>query len=133
MRLLGGFPPNYADIAAAFDLSGKRPIFCYGNAIYNPHGIRIDAPLLAHETRHSQQQAETSPCSWWGRYLAEPQFRLSQEVDAYRTQIAVFAQKCGDRERRLRFAMELAGHLASPMYGSLLTRQDALSLLRKPS
>ena len=132
MRIVEAPPPNYSEIAAAFDLSGKRPIFCYGDAIYNPHRVAIDAPLMTHETRHSaQQEAIGGPAAWWDRYLAAADFRLSQEVEAYGAQLAAFNRLCRDRERRHRFAMSLAASLASPMYGSPCSAMEALALIRR--
>lgn len=129
-HVVGGYPPNYADIAAAFDLSGKQPIFCWGDTIYNPHAIAIDPTLMAHEGWHTrQQEAAGGPAAWWDRYLADAPFRLDQEAEAYGVQLGVFRQRERNRDRQFRCALDIARTLASPMYGSPCSWQEALKLI----
>ena len=133
IALVPEFPPNYADIVAAIPaVAGMRPIFAWGDLVYNPHGLAVDAHLLAHESVHGgQHAAEGGPAAWWALYLADPEFRVRQEVEAYRRQLASFAATTRDRERRHGYCWGLAGHLSSPLYGGLLTRQRAYALISR--
>jgi hypothetical protein len=45
-----------------------------------------DAGLVAHEQVHVTQMARVGTVMFWWRYLSDPAFRLSAEVDAYREQ-----------------------------------------------
>ena len=50
MNIVNGRPPNFAKIAAAFELRRwPGAIFCYGDTIYNPSGAEITPALLAAE------------------------------------------------------------------------------------
>lgn len=131
MHISRRFPPNYAAIAAHFDLVGQKPVFCWGDTIHNPHGIVLDAPLLAHERRHAAQQRGEGPAVWWGRYFADSDFRLGQEAEAYAAQLAAFRRTRRDRELGNRYLLALAGMLASPLYGGLCTRVEATALIRR--
>src|SRR6266852_1052605 len=49
MNIVNARPPNYAEIAAAFNLARwPTAIFCYGDTIYNPSCSQITPALMAH-------------------------------------------------------------------------------------
>lgn len=119
-------PPNYERIRAVFDV---RPttIFTYGNTIYVPGGGELDYPLRMHERTHVLQQAAFpgGPEMWWNRYLDDPAFRLEQELEAYRNQYRAMSRS--ERERNIR---RIAGDLSSPLYGNVVTFDEAKMLIR---
>lgn len=76
------------------------------------------------------EQQKDDPEAWWKRYLDDSQFRLGQEVEAYRRQYQFLCSQ--NRNRNFRFSVLLAMslHLAGPMYGYLTTHENALELIR---
>lgn len=128
MRVVHEFPPNYAAILDAIPaVAESRPIFAWGTTIYNPHDAVVDPHLHAHESLHGmvQHPAAGGPGPWWDLYLSDPGFRLREELEAYRLQLESYGTVYLDRERRHRYALALAGHLSSPLYGLGITRLDA--------
>jgi hypothetical protein len=47
-----------------------------------------DIGLHAHELVHCDQMGERGALVWWFHYLTSRDFRLAQEVEAYRTSVA---------------------------------------------
>ena len=135
------FPPNYDQIKEAIPtVVDTQPIFCFGPDIYNPYGHQLDKHIIAHEAVHYvQQQAVGTPELWWQRYLIDPEFRVREEVQAYREQIRSFKQtriltKWGTRIKppfkwRKNYALALAQALSSPMYGEVINKARAYHLL----
>jgi hypothetical protein len=112
-----------------FDLKGIRPVFTYGDTIYNPHNLEIDAGLEAHETAHTIQQGE-NPEAWWVDYLKNPEFRFKQELQAYRVQYRFMKNYIKDREKRARFLRAIAGDLSGRMYGNVCSLNEAMQLIK---
>lgn len=129
MRVVAERPPNWDEIVVAFPeaAASSHVIFAWGDAIYNPSGVPIDRHLMAHEALHGLEQhpREGGPAAWWRRYIDDPAFRVEQEVEAYRRQLRSFASWTRDRERVHRYAMQLAGMLASPIYRGAITQMQA--------
>lgn len=126
MRVCSGRPPNYAEINQAFGPLSPSVVFAYGDTIYAARPDELPADLIVHEKVHLRQQREVGgPEIWWRRYIDDPEFRLAQEVEAYRAQLASHSVK---RERR-QVARRVALDLASSMYGSLVDRHEAWKLL----
>lgn len=129
MNIVIGRPPNHDRIAAAFPLARfPGAIFCYGGTIYNPGGGPVTPPLLAHERVHSYRQGG-DPESWWDRYLADPAFRLAEELPAHQAEWLHFCREGHGRGERRRYLAQLAERLSSPLYGSLITKDRARSLI----
>lgn len=122
-------PPNYAEIDAAFHIAGQQIVITYGDTIHNLSGNPITDHLMAHEQVHEGQQG-TDPAGWWKRYIADPAFRMQQEIPAYQAQ---YRFKCGhgltDHHKRMLFAMDLAGYLSSSMYGNAISFSEAMRLI----
>lgn len=128
MKIKNEYPPNYKEIAQVFDLSGKKPIFTYGDTIYNPHGSTIEPHLEVHEQVHVEQQGD-DPKGWWDKYLVDPQFRLNQELEAYGKQYQ-YAKEHLPNKALKHFLFLIASDLSSEMYGSLLSHNEAESKIR---
>ena len=122
MRTIFQYPPNYVAIRKAFDLRGAKPIFAYGDVIFNPHKCLITPALRAHEEVHSARQGD-DPAGWWKQYIASKEFRLAEELPAH----VVEWQTLGGTEEQLDF---IAGRLAAPIYGPMVSKPHALELLR---
>ena len=124
------FPPNYSEIIAAIPaVTLSRPVFAWGDDIYNPYRLRIDRYLRVHEAVHGRQQ-HGEPAEWWRKYLNTPEFRLTQELEAYKEQLADFARSHKNREDVHGYARMLAGKLSGPMYANLIDSISAYKALR---
>lgn len=118
------YPPNLAQIEAAFGPIGPTVIFTYAPDIYVPNGGSLSKPLVAHEEVHLRQQGD-DPDPWWDRYLADPEFRFREELEAHRAEWETARPLIRDRNRRALFLNAIARRLASPLYGSLVTFREA--------
>ena len=126
----------------------EHAIFCYGDTIYNPSGRDITTDVEFHESIHTRQQG-TDPDAWWSAYLTDPDFRLSQEIEAYGEQYQYgkkriealddLLRKEGKKmevgkTKLLRWSLEsMATALAGQSYGNLLSFNQALSKIRNYS
>ena len=131
MKIVPGHPPNISQIDQVLGVrSSKSIIYTYGDTIYAPGGIGgVTEDLKVHESVHMEQQsAFDSPDDWWDRYLEDPEFRLEQEIEAYRKQYE-YINLHGNRKQRREAKREIAKTLASQMYGNIITRLDAERLL----
>ena len=124
MKIVQALPPIYDEAAKVFDIP-KTAVFAYGDTLYNPAGGNISADLMEHEQTHQKQQAEMGVTVWWNRYLHNADFRLSQEIEAYKAQYKYFCQQYTDRNVRMRFLNRIASDLASPMYKVNISLQEA--------
>lgn len=126
-RVVQELPPNFNEIVTVFGPLPHTVVFAYGDRIYSPSGTDLSPELVVHEETHLRQQAEVGgPEEWWRRYLADPDFRLAQEVEAYRAQLAA----APNRARRRELWRQVSKDLASSMYGRLVTKDQARELLR---
>lgn len=145
MKIAIGFPPNIQTIRAVLPIP-PHSLFTYGDTIYNPSGRTIPDDQVHHEEVHQRQQG-SDPEAWWSKYLMDPKFRLSQEVEAYGNQYA-FALKyisraaadVGKEGKRLAagkgklvaYAKEsMSRALSSEAYGSMVSFSEAESLIRR--
>lgn len=131
MKIVIEGPPNYREIARRFPAAiSDGVVFAWGDTIYNPSGAALTPDVVAHEQVHSAQQAG-APARWWGRYLVDDEFRLAQEVPAYRRQFQVVCSQHRNRSVRQRVHRALARELSSPLYGSLIGFDAAVRLIRE--
>lgn len=120
-------PPNFEAICAVFPAvrDHKGAIFTYGDFIYAPHlapGTELAGHLNVHEQVHMCQQKEIGgPEVWWDRYLTDVDFRLEQEVEAYRAQYQFVLNLYSPKNEGLkRFLFDLACDLSGPLYGNMI-------------
>lgn len=120
-------PPLFPAILKAFP-EASRPgvLFAWGNRIYNPTGAPVTRELHAHEEIHHQQQGDAEPgiIAWWRRYIAEVSFRFEQELPAHVAEYRAWRAGRGGYSRAGFLAM-LAERLSGPLYGNVVTRQEA--------
>lgn len=131
MKTKYGHPPNYEEICHYIPAVRKQPnvIFTYGDVIYVPQrGRPLPYHLMVHETTHRYQHEEAGgPELWWSRYLRDKEFRLDQEVKCYRRQWGAMTSR--ERQEHLH---GIAKDLSGPMYGNLVTYEEAVDLITKP-
>ena len=125
MEIVEGYPPNYEQIKAAFNPDADV-VFTYGNTLYSPNASYIDDVLLAHEKEHAKQQ--TDPEKWWHLYITDVEFRISQELAAYRAQYRYACTKYPNRADRFAILVKLAHDMSGPIYGNCI---DFLTAFRE--
>jgi len=121
-------PPVYERARAKFGIDFKRDrlVMVYGDTIHQSFQEPMTPDLLNHELVHVRQQAAYpgGADAWWERYLADRDFRVSQELEAYQTQHQWASKHYGRRERRNLLdhcARDLSGHI----YGKAMTFAQA--------
>ena len=131
MKIAHELPPIYDSIIEA----GMRPtamaVYTYGDTIYNPSGRDIPPDVVHHEEVHEKQQEATGKDEWWGRYLEDPYFRISQEVEAYGAQYKFLCKTHKDRNQRNRILIHFARVLSSPTYGETIGTQAAMEMIKE--
>ena len=130
-------PPNFEMIAKAFPdvRTRKGVVYTYGGIIFNPDDGPIDEPLALHESMHSLQQEamgekEKGPDRWWKKFIADPKFRKEQELEAFAVQYRRYCELQLNRDRRAGYLIRLAENFSSPVYGSIVSKQEAIKLIR---
>lgn len=120
-------PPIWDKAIAKFKFNPYAPVvFAWGDFIYNPNGAGIAAHLDVHESIHGlQQKAMGGPEIWWERYLADPAFRLEQEIEAYGTQARYLRTMMSNKKKRYDIMHKITFDLSSSLYGNLLTFEEA--------
>lgn len=136
MQVIRGVPPNYPAILAVFPMASlPGVIFTYGKTIYAPSGGPISAELMAHEAVHGERQGSdlSGIENWWHRYIADPKFRLEEEIPAHQAEYREFCRNntSGQTRNGRRLALHsIASRLASPLYGSMIRYDDARRLIK---
>lgn len=135
MKIINQKPPNWREVWAEFFPSGDAPkgvIFCYGKCIYNPTGVIIPPHLIKHEEVHSEQQGK-DPDEWWKKYIADPVFRLEQEIPAHQVEWQEYMKHHPDRPHRRFYLRQLSHRLAGRLYGNLITVANAKKAIKEKS
>lgn len=131
MKVVYGPPPNFEEIVAVFPQAARHGVlFCWGDRIYAPGPASpIGREFLAHEQVHCDRQGREVE-SWWRRYLSDPVFRLEEELPAHVAEFKSLREQHRDRwvsgrAMRRTFAAHVARKLAAPLYGSMISVDDA--------
>lgn len=125
------YPPNIDAILKVLPMVGKTPgaIFTYGENIHVPSGrVQLPDHLQHHEEVHIKQQKAMGPEKWWDEYLTNPDFRLLQELEAYRAEYK-FVMENYNRDTRRKLIAHITSSLSSPMYGNLVNKKLAYDLI----
>ena len=131
MKVIKDYPPNYEDIVEAIPsvADNKNVVFAYGDKIYAPRVKgKVRKDVRVHEEQHMRQQGD-DPESWWARYLDDVEFRLSQEIDAYRKQYVYYVKKNHDVRKREDFLRGITKTLSGELYDNMITQKQALDLI----
>lgn len=132
MKIINTPPPNWADIKKVFPMLkwNDEVIVTYYPNVYCKNA-KLSAFKIAHENVHIYQQEKMGVEAWWQRYLGDKQFRLQQEVEAYREELFHIKThpELTTRDQRRRYINNIVELLASDMYGNLVTRKQAEKLL----
>ena len=130
MKIVYSPPPNYEAIVAAFPAITQRygVLFAYGDTIYNPDGVTVTAPLMAHEEVHCRQQGDT-PGLWWESYIENATYRFGQELEAHRAEWKKFLEDAPNRHQRRGYLSNIAHRLSSGLYGKMCSLANAKILI----
>lgn len=109
----------------AVDFYKKNTVFAYDGVIYSKD--IPDPALFEHESVHiiRQNMHDNGPDGWWEEYFTNNQFRLDEEILAYKAQYKVAKRIIKDRERLFNYVNDIAGALSGPMYGNLISKSEA--------
>lgn len=130
MKILETPPPNFAEIKQYFDVDKYKPVFCYGDTIFNPYKTQIPIDIQIHEEVHSKQQSEYSnPSFWWQCYLLDKDFRAKMETEAYAVQWQWVKDNLPAKASK-EALNEFAENLSSPLYDLDITTSQAETLIR---
>ena len=112
MQIKNELPPIYDEAIKRFPNANfdKGTVFTYGQNLHCSDKFTPPADILVHESVHARQQGDY-PREWWQRYFEDPMFRLSQELEAYRTQYKFYCSQNKNREGQHKFAVSLASTL----------------------
>lgn len=119
-------PAIYDRCKEAFGVDwDKGVIITYGDTVY----CKVELPdhLIAHEQTHIAQQQAYGVDKWWDRYFIDKEFRLSQEIEAYRNQ-AKFLKNNYRRQSRREIMRQIYKDMAK-YYGGMCSEEEAEKLL----
>lgn len=113
------------------DFENDDVAFAYGDTVHVASGI-LAPDVEVHEQVHLNQQAEHEggAAGWWDDYFKDPEFRISQEVAAYKAQYHYIWRNVRDRNRLHASLHKLASYLSGPMYGKMVSMGEAMQLIR---
>jgi len=85
---------------------------------------------IAHEEVHFIQQSKMNIDEWWEKYLADPEFRLRMETEAYQAEVRYINKFIKDMNLAYQMKHDIAVTLASSVYGGIITYSEALKLIQ---
>ncbi len=118
-------------VVSRADVFGNGGVVTVGSRIYSRD--EIGPGVLAHELTHVRQQ---TPGRWRTiayivRYSLSRKYRLKAEVEAYRAQFRTMQDFVKDRNEQAKILAVLAGGLSGPLYKNLVSKEEAMELLRQ--
>lgn len=116
--------PLYTEYEKYFKLN-EGTIFAFDNKIYTTNDLPED--YIEHEKVHLRQQNSIGCDNWVALYMRNKEFRLKQELEAYRYQLTVIK----DKNKRSKAKTEFAKILSCEMYGNMVSEEEAKELLKE--
>lgn len=128
-RVKKELPPNIRKIKKFYpDFDPFKVAVTYYPYIYFQGVMSPD--LFAHEMKHIEQQERITPEKWWENFFAFVPWRLEQEIAAYRSQLHFVKNRRGDKKVPIMYQRELAGFLSGPLYGRVISYEEAIHILK---
>lgn len=119
-------PDIYAKCKERFNVDWDEGIvITYGDVVYSKY--ELSPSLIVHEGVHVKQQTEMGVEKWWDKYFDDKEFRLSQEVEAYRAQIRFIRDNVKDRNEVFRYCNKIWKSMVK-LYGSMCNYEEAKKL-----
>lgn len=116
--------PLYPEYEKYFKVN-EGTIFAFNNTIYTSNDLPED--YIEHEKVHLRQQNNIGADNWVSLYMRDKDFRLKQELEAYRYQLTCIK----DKNKRSKAQTEFCKILSSEMYGNMITEEEAKNLLKE--
>lgn len=130
MKISHEKPPIYDRLVDVFGIDWNDGIvITYGDTLHTREGNNIPKDLVIHEKTHTRQQAAIGLEEWWNNYVASRDFRIQQEVEAYRNQWQFLKSIEKDREKLFHKRLRLVRDLSGPIYGYVVSEQEAVKLI----
>lgn len=133
IKYSGEIPPIYEELNKYFSIEWKNDIIItYGGTMYSRRPV-IRPDVMEHEKVHvKQQKIFSSPAEWYAKYIHNPEFRLEQELEAYKAQVKWIRDNTEytTRDMRRSIIRTIASELSSSIYGNIITYHKALELLK---
>lgn len=131
MKITESYPPNINEIKSKFPhLENHKPIFSYGDTIFNPFKVVVTPDLEHHEKIHSERQGQF-PEIWWSKYLSDDEFRLEEELLAYGEQYKFFKENANNPKISEWLLDKLSLALSGELYGNIISYGEARSKIRR--
>lgn len=128
MTISTEIPPVYKRCRELFKVDwNKGIVMTYGDTIHYKWGDLLPEDFLVHEQVHVTQQMKMGKEVWWENYFVNKDFRLSQEIEAYRAQwqwILLYGSRKLRRERERSILKDM-----STLYGDMCTEEEARNLI----
>lgn len=127
-------PPIYPEVRKAWGVKWEdgKVVMVYGDTIHQSFMEPMDEDLLVHELVHVRQHGAYpgGPEAWWKRYMEDVDFRISQELEAYRTQYKWCLENV-NRQTRKAILRHCAKDLSSFLYGNVMSYDEAERLIKE--
>lgn len=126
------YPPNYQKICDYLPSVARNDkiVFCYGEDLYNPSGLPIEADLMLHESIHSAEMKLIGTEKWWERYLNDSGFRFDTELRAFSAQYA-YGLKAYRRQVSDQMLTDFSMNLSNGIYGKHKSFGEVNSKIRR--
>jgi hypothetical protein len=124
LQVVFTFPPRYKELDARFQVRGRPVIFTFGLVVHNPGRIKISPELMVHEGVHSKRQGADVD-GWWTDYIADPLFRLCEEMPAHIAEYADVCNRFSIHKAQQRALHLIAARISGPLYGGMIDYREA--------
>ena len=125
MKIILGWPPSFDEE----DKKIENVITTYRGDIYLCDQTEIRDDAIEHEKKHLEQAGDDYD-SWIEHCQTDTEFYISQEVEAYRTQLE-FIEKTRGKEDMIKATFSFAKYLSSKAYGNVISYEEALKKLKQ--
>lgn len=127
-------PPIYPELREKWGVKWEDGVvvMVYGDTIHQSFKQEMDKDLLVHELVHVKQHKAYpgGPKAWWRKYIDDQDFRIAQELEAYRTQYK-WCQENVSRQVRKAILKHCAKDLSSFLYGNVMSFDEAENLIKQ--
>lgn len=122
-------PPIYDKLKDKFDIDWERGIIItYGQDIYCKYDLH--PAKIVHELTHVKQQEGVGAERWYLNYINDKEFRLKQELEAYKNEIDFYKDTIKDRNQRFNLIRSVYLDISSGIYGNMITYEEAKQKLQ---
>ena len=123
-------PKIYDRLHKAFGVEWEKGLIIANAGTIHTAVKFLPPAKIAHEEVHFIQQSKMNIDEWWEKYLAEPEFRLQMELEAYRAEVRYINKFIKNRNLAYQLKHDIAVTLASSVYGGIIDYSTALKLIQ---